>query len=165
MQNDLLTDATAAYVAMEDSRYRAEQDLADKYRAFVSEILRLSLAGLAVFSYIYKTGLPPATGFGVTDILALSGIAMFALSAASALFFLYCASEGLRWYIAGLRHASQSSGTTGSIELLDANAVAGINAYLAERMIWVSRCRWSKLAAAILLGGGGIFVALAIIVR
>ena len=81
MQKDLLTDAKAAYVAMEDSRYRAEQDLADKYRSFVSEILRLSLAGLAVFSYIYKTGLPPATGFGVTDIVALSGIAMFALRA------------------------------------------------------------------------------------
>lgn len=163
MPNDLLNRAETAYVGMADSKYRAEQELADRYRAFVSEILRLSLAGLAVFSILYKDKLPGSDGgLGLKDYFALSGIAMFALSVASALYFLYCASERLRWYIAGLHHGSFESGASGPV---DTEKNKSIDECLAERMLWIHRCRWSKLAAALLLGGGGIFVALAIIAR
>lgn len=56
MLNDLLSKQETAYVELNERRYRAEQELADRYRTFVAEILRLSLGGVAVFSFIYKQG-------------------------------------------------------------------------------------------------------------
>lgn len=165
MPDDLLDKGQTAYVIIDDKRYRPEQELADRYRSFVSEILKLSLAGLAVFSFIYKTGLPPHGEIGLKDFFALSGIAMFALSAASALFFLYSACEGLRWYIAGVRYASPFFEAEGSTAPPAPSTESVIDDYLEERMVWIKRCRWSKLAAAVLLGGGGIFVALAIVIH
>lgn len=98
MLNDLLEKPETAYLKLDDQMYRAEQELADRYRSFVAEILRLSLGGLAVFSFIYKQSSDlPKTPENLTakDVFAFSGVAMFSLSLVFALVFLYAASEGL----------------------------------------------------------------------
>ena len=159
MPNDLLDSPETAYVKMTEQEYRAEQELADRYRSFVTEILRLSLAGLAVFSFIYKQGsdLPRTiSALALKDVFALLGVAMFSLSVVSALVFLYSASEGLRWYIAGLRYRSQQEQAASDKERSDHD-------YLAERNRWIVQCRWSKLLAALTLALGGICMALAMI--
>jgi hypothetical protein len=162
--DDLLSHPETAHTIIDDKQYKAEQDLAEKYRSFVSEILKLSLSGVAVFSYIYKGGFP-ACGLGWADFFALIGIGMFAFSACCALVFLYCASEGLRWYIAGLRFASLDSTTQQQYSQKGDDTNATVKRYLTVRDKWIHRCRWSKLLAAVLLGSGGIFVALAILLR
>ncbi len=43
MPDDLLDKPETAYVRMNEQQYRAEQELAYRYRSFVAEILRLSL--------------------------------------------------------------------------------------------------------------------------
>ena len=162
--DDLLDKADTAYVAMDEREYRAEQELADRYRSFVAEILRLSLAGLAVFSFIYtkNSPLPETVGeLAAKDVCALLGVAMFALSAVFALVFLYSASEGLRWYIVGLRyhtHALKAQPATQAASGKEGPA----DHCLAVREKWIGLCRWSKLLAALTLALGGICMALAI---
>lgn len=162
MPDDLLGKPETAYVKMDEQQYKAEQELADRYRSFVAEILRLSLGGLAVFSFIYKERYPDLCKLTAKDLCAFSGVLMFAASAVCALVFLYAASEGLRWYIAGLRYRSHLTASQPS----GAPAASGREAsevdYLAERNVWIIRCRWSKLLAAVMLALGGICMALAI---
>lgn len=156
--NDLLSKPETAYVELDERRYRAEQELADRYRSFVAEILRLSLGGVAVFSFIYKqdSALPQTLGsLAMKDIFAFAGVAMFSLSLVCALVFLYSASEGLRWYIVGLR-ALLSEGHVASDK-------QGPDDYLAQRHRWIVQCSWSKLGAAVMLALGGICMALAIL--
>lgn len=164
--NDLLDKADTAYVWMDEREYRAEQELADRYRSFVSEILRLSLAGLAVFSFIYTQNahLPETLDkLAAKDVYALSGVVMFTLSAVFALVFLFSVSEGLRWYIAGLRYRTHNAPKA---QPADGQATSGkkgsADDYLAEREKWIGRCRWSKALAALTLALGGICMGLAI---
>jgi hypothetical protein len=155
MLDDLLKKRETAYVKLDEQMYRAEQELADKYRSFVAEILRLSLGGVAVFSFIYKQGadVPQTRNFATKDVFAFTGVAMFSLSLVCSLVFLYSASEGLRWYIAGLR-----------VLVSEAQVASGKQSpdYLAQRDKWILHCRWSKLLAALMLALGGICMALAI---
>lgn len=164
--DDLLDKPEAAYVGMDEKNYRAEQDLADRYRSFVAEILRLSLAGLAVFSFIYKQNSPlpetlhnPAT----KDVFAFWGLAMFALSAFFALVFLYCASEALRWYIVGLRYRTHLPKAQPAEGQAASGKTRPEDACLAKRKRWIKVCRASKALAASTLALGGIFMACAII--
>lgn len=154
--NDLLKKRETAYAELDEQRYRAEQELADRYRSFVAEILRLSLGGIAVFSFIYKQGSAVTQSGGNLAVkFAFAGVAMFSLSLVFALVFLYSASEGLRWYIAGLR-ALVSEGQVVS-------GKQGPDDYLAQRHRWIVQCSWSKLGAAVTLALGGICMALAIL--
>ena len=166
MLDDLLGRSETAYVKMIEQEYRAEQDLADRYRSFVTEILRLSLAGLAVFSFIYKQGSSLPTkiyDLAAKDVAALLGVGLFSLSVVFALWFLFSASEGLRWYIAGLRYRSHLQGAQPAEGQAASGNESSTNDYLAERNKWIVRCRWTKLLAASTLALGGICMALAII--
>jgi hypothetical protein len=100
---DGLECPSTAYVDLEEDLYKAEWDLAEKYRSFVSEIMRLSLAGIGVFPFLIVNIRPPMKipllGLGLAGI----GIICLATSIFFALRFMFGASEGLRWYIAGLR--------------------------------------------------------------
>jgi len=136
---DLLDNPATAYSPLPDNEFKPEQELAEKYRSFVSEILRLSLAGVAAFSflqnYIYKSA-------GVRAFACL-GLVFLAVSIGMSLRFLFGASEGLRWYIVGLRYRKSND---------EANATK----MLAKRRDIVRRCRYDKrYAAAFLLFGAG----------
>jgi len=88
--DDLLKEPETAYRQLEEQKYKAEQELADRYKSFVTEILRLSLAGIAVFGFLYNeifqcSQTPDVAG---AQNLAAIGVVMFAASAVYALFFL-----------------------------------------------------------------------------
>ena len=102
--NDLLKYPETAYIKLPSEKYVAEQELAEKYRAVVSEILRLSLAGFGVFTLLGIDARTPEC----IRILVVLALFCFAASAGLAVWFLYGASEGLRWYIAGLRYSEMS---------------------------------------------------------
>jgi hypothetical protein len=50
--DDLLDLRETAYLKLEGDAFKPEQELAEKYRTFVTEMLRLSLAGIAVYSFL-----------------------------------------------------------------------------------------------------------------
>src|SRR5215211_33117 len=83
---DPLRDPDIAFGELEEVRYKAELELVDRYQSFVAELLRLSLAGIAVFGFLYEYLFPPKPPMA-TNVLAASGVLMFGISAASALIF------------------------------------------------------------------------------
>ena len=51
---DPLRDPDKAFGDLDEIKYRAELELVDRYQSFVAELLRLSLAGIAVFGFLYE---------------------------------------------------------------------------------------------------------------
>jgi hypothetical protein len=84
--SDLLDTPETPYLSLANTYYKPEQDLAEKYRSFVTEMLRLSLAGIAVFSFLGKN---PCGLHGVAGVIAAIAVALFALSISCSLWFLY----------------------------------------------------------------------------
>jgi hypothetical protein len=77
--------------------------LVDRYQAFVAELLRLSLLGIAVFGFLYKITFEAGAPIGVAHVLAALGILAFGISALAALVFRFFAIESLGLYIQALR--------------------------------------------------------------
>ena len=50
--SDGLESRQTAYHEINDNEYKAERDLAEKYRSFVSELIRLSLLAIGAFSFL-----------------------------------------------------------------------------------------------------------------
>jgi hypothetical protein len=143
-KDDLLDSPNTAFLKLEGDALKPEQELAEKYRAFVGEILRLSLAGIAVFAFLNKVG----ENFPSSRLIAGVGVIAFGFSILFSLWFLFDASEGLRWYIAALRYATEDkqhpADTKKAKELLD------------RRGGLITTCRYTKgLAALFLLVGSG----------
>ena len=93
---DPLRNPDTAFGKLDEEKYRAERDLVDRYQAFVAELLRLSLLGIAVFGFLYKIifeanllsklpqTAPKLAAFGVSITapeLAAFGVLMFGISA------------------------------------------------------------------------------------
>jgi hypothetical protein len=150
---DPLRDPDKAFVKLEEGKYRAELELVDRYQSFVAELLRLSLAGIAVFGFLYKITFEAGATIGVAKVPAALGILAFGISAASALVFRFFAAEGARFYIEALRFnppnadSAQKKRARESLEIRDEK---------------VRFCRLSKEIAALALAVGGALEAIAV---
>jgi len=156
---DPLSDPLMAFGKIDEHRYKAELDLVDRYQAFVAELLRLSLGGIAVFGFMYEkvfsklcsTSNPClvawAKGLAATGIVALS------MCAACALVFRYSATEGARYYIEALRFLSEDNRDS----LTD--KIKHSRRSLERRDGRISVCIGSKILAACFLGLGGLSIA------
>jgi hypothetical protein len=145
-----------AYVPLDERKYKAEQELVDRYKWFVAEILRLSLAGIAVFGFLFKEVFKNVQSASTGKYIAPIGLIMFGVSAFCALIFQYCAAEGLRYYILGFRHYAQSE-TPSTYDIKKAEESLNV------RDKWLKVCFGFKMAATGLLAFGGIFMAWAIV--
>jgi hypothetical protein len=151
--DDELRDPDKAFVKLEEGKYRAELELVDRYQSFVAELLRLSLAGIAVFGFLYKITFEAGATIGVAKVPAALGILAFGISAASALVFRFFAAEGARFYIEALRFnppnadSAQKKRARESLEIRDEK---------------VRFCRLSKEIAALALAVGGVLEAFAV---
>jgi hypothetical protein len=151
---DPLNDPDKAFGQLAEDEYRAELELVDRYQSFVAELLRLSLAGIAVFGFLYEYLLesrPPMT----TNVLAAFGVLMFGISAASALVFRFFATEGARFYIEALRFNGANAGPAQKERARRS---------LDIRYDKVRICRPAKGIAAVSLALGGVLEALAFFV-
>jgi hypothetical protein len=148
---DPLRDPDKAFGDLEEREYRAELELVDRYQAFVAELLRLSLAGIAVFGFLYEY-LISSTNV-LANVLAAFGVLMFGISAASALVFRFFASEGARFYIEALRRFSRANAGREQKERAKKS--------LDIRDEKVRICRTSKGIAAVTLALGGVLEAFA----
>jgi hypothetical protein len=138
---------------LEEGKYRAELELVDRYQSFVAELLRLSLAGIAVFGFLYKITFEAGATIGVAKVPAALGILAFGISAFAALVFRFFAAEGARFYIEALRFnppnadSAQKRRARESLEIRDEK---------------VRFCRRSKEIAALALAVGGVLEAFAV---
>jgi hypothetical protein len=111
---DPLRNPDTAFGKLDEEKYRAERDLVERYQAFVAELLRLSLLGIAVFGFLYKIifeanllpkllqAAPRLAVFGVAITaprLAAFGVAMFGISAFFALSFRFFSIASFGLYI------------------------------------------------------------------
>jgi hypothetical protein len=148
---DPLRDPDKAFGGLDEGQYRAELELVDRYQAFVAELLRLSLAGIAVFGFLYEYLVSSESPI-IANVLAAFGVLMFGISAASALVFRFFATEGARFYIEALRFTPANAGSEQkerarkSLDIRDAK---------------VRICRTSKGIAAVTLAFGGVLEAFA----
>jgi hypothetical protein len=93
--NDPLRNPDTAFGKLDEEKYRAERDLVERYQAFVAELLRLSLLGIAVFGFLFQIIFEANLGSSkLTQIAsklaffpAAIGVAMFGTSAVLALVF------------------------------------------------------------------------------
>jgi hypothetical protein len=151
---DPLDDPGFAFGKLEEDRYKAELDLADRYQIFVAEMLRLSLGGLAIFGFIYEKMFSPilnSTAPFATQAknTAVAGVLLLSICAASALVFRYFATEGARYYIEALRFAPSS--TTKNVSRSAES--------LKKRRRRIKICKISKALSALCLGLGSVFIA------
>ena len=167
--DDPLNKATEAYGDLDEGKYRAELELVDRYQSFVSEFLRLSLLGIAVFGFLYKEMLANIDQVKLGDreemfvlfdyialttllwwasLLAVLGVVAFGIAAGSALIFRFAATEGARYYIEGLRFCED----IGDINL--DNLKRAQNS-LDERKDRIVITRLTKPLAVVWLGLGG----------
>lgn len=152
---DPLRDPRTAFGKLDEVSYKAELDLVDRYQLFVAEMLRLSLAGLGIFGFIYEKIFSPNV-LRLTAPCAIQaksaaalGLFSFSICAASALVFRYFATEGARYYIQALRYASSP----------DARDARLSKESLETRRKRVKICKISKASSAFFLGLGGFSIA------
>jgi hypothetical protein len=148
---DPLRDPDKAFGVLDEGKYRAELELVDRYQSFVAELLRLSLAGIAVFGFLSEYLFSSKTPI-ITNVLAASGVLLFGLSAAGALVFRFFASEGARFYIEALRFTAANAGREQKERARKS---------LDIRNGKVRICRTSKGFAALTLAVGGVLEAVA----
>ena len=156
---DPLRDPLMAFGEIDEHQYKAELDLVDRYQAFVAELLRLSLGGIAVFGFMYEKIFSTLGSTSNPDlvvlakVLAATGVFALSICAACALVFRYYATEGARYYIEALRFASKDNNDP----LADKIEHSRMSLDIRNKKIEV--CIWSKKGAALFLGIGGLFIA------
>jgi hypothetical protein len=158
---DPLRDPDKAFDDLAEIKYRAELELVDRYQSFVAELLRLSLAGIAVvgflFQYLISSNSPTTINVlavlaVLAKVLAAFGVLMFGISAASALVFRFFAAEGARFYIEALRFTrAYADGAQ--------KQLARKRLDIRDKKIQI--CRTSKAVAAVTLALGGVLEAAA----
>lgn len=144
------------YNDVDESKLKAEIELLDRFIAFSNELLRLSLLGLSVIGFLYKfvfLNSSNNTNLSLTKFFSGISALFFALSAALALLHKYFATDGLRYYIYGLRCIS--SNIESSVELTKLNLI--------KRKKKVKNCLFYKSTSAVLLSLGALMVAIAFI--
>jgi hypothetical protein len=123
---------------LDGAEYKVDLDLLDRYQGFSSEILKLSLAGVAVFGVLAK-----ATWLNLDDSFVFIAVAivLFGLSAAFSLGHRFLSNEGMFYHIRSLRKRSDD----------DADAV--------KRNEYFSRSEFCMKAGAILLCSAALCLA------
>ena len=149
-QDDLLSKADTAYGDLESKEYIAEKELLDHYRSFVSEMLKVSLAGIAVLGFLTNFIRTGGELCFVTKLFGSISMVIFSVGAVCALIFLYTSAEGYRYYIAGLRSKKLK------------NIVAS-NRCLEKRLAYIDICIITKATSAISLALGATFAGFAVI--
>jgi hypothetical protein len=156
-ENDPLRNPDTAFGTLEETKYRAELELVDRYQSFTAELLRLSLLGIAVFGFLYKIIFEAKLDLSklsqTPPRLAAIGVLMFGISALAALVFRFFAAEGARFYIEALRFTLTNA---------DCAQKECATESLARRYQKVLICRWSKAIAASALALGGVLEAVAV---
>ena len=142
--SDLMDQSSTAYDdKINAQKFEAEKGLLELYRTFVIELLRISLAGVAVLGFLSKLVEGQLTG--PSRCLGATSMFFFAISSVLALAFLYASANGYRAYIAGLR-----------AKVAKVDTEFNADYYLEIREQLLKSCRWTKFLATVFLGLGAL---------
>lgn len=122
-----------------------ERELVDRYQALSSELLRLSLLGIAVTGYFLERILTPTAG-DVPRLLMGLAVLLFGLAAAFAIYHRFWSCETFRLFVWSLRFDAAGERDNATRCLTERNARA-------------RNCIGAKLVACCLLGLGAISLA------
>jgi hypothetical protein len=102
-------------VKLEETAYRADFDLLEFYQGFSSELLRISMIGLAAIGALLSVG-PVTSGAGkiIENLLTaancrsniIGAVLSFVVAAAFSLIHRYASSDSMAWHISVQRHAT-----------------------------------------------------------
>lgn len=146
---------TKAKVQIPEDRYKADLELHDRYISFSSELLRLSIAGIAATGFMIATfahngQLPPVVGSPLFLRATLASLALLALSSACALAHRYLASDGMYFHLRAIKHLILiEEGQVVDEAAARANARAAADEKVRNRRF--ERSAWLLSASALLL--------------
>ena len=139
------------YAKIEESMYKSELDIFDRWQSFSVELLRLSLLGIAIFGFLYQQVFAdfdpvkkPNVPIGLIKSLSKVSVALFAASTVCALLYRYGSTEAMLHYLRGLRNPLE------------------MKSELTKRNWWLSKCLIFKILSAGCLGLGAVLAAIAI---
>lgn len=109
------TGLTHSDMALREDLFKADMDLADRYQRFSETVLTLSLAGVAVYGFVFDRlsahiELPNdhlRNGIGAS-------LLMFGVAAAFAAGHRYLSSDSMAWYLAWLRFSAAADKSSGA---------------------------------------------------
>ena len=111
MPNHHITESDLLQTELSDSLYRVDLELFEDGQSLAKELLKLSLAGIAVVGFLLPLlpKLAPFTGFadGIFKALLSSSVIVFAASTAAALFQRFYASSAMFHHIKAIKLASR----------------------------------------------------------
>ncbi|MCP4610139.1 MAG: hypothetical protein GY845_15630 [Planctomycetes bacterium] len=152
-ENSPLAQPETAYGDLNEKQYKAEVELADRYQGFTTELVRLSLLGIAVFGFLYKEVFwgfdskeHPNIQIDCVKELASWSIFLFGICTLFALVFRYFSAESTRYYIEGLRFFEAGKQDKARLKLKKRNSAVIV-------------CIVSKAGAVLCLAVGAMLVA------
>jgi exosortase/archaeosortase len=154
-KDDPLQKIETAYQDIVEQEYKAEIELTDRYQAFTGELVRLSLAGIAVFGFLFeKVFISSSSDRDLATIIqakqhASYSIFFFGFCTFFGVAFRYFSTESIRLYIEGL-HFKQA----------DHQIEAGRK--LKQRRLVVMICIICKFIAALSLAVGSLLAGVAV---
>lgn len=163
--NTLEQDPILMYASIQETDYRVELELLNKFLTFSAELLRLSLLGIAVVGYVYTKIIIPSKQIDpslFTKVLFISGIVSFTASAGTALRHRYIATDAFRHFVFGLRlHKRVSDQETEKEKYRDFNSESIKE--LIERYDCLESGPWLKKMSSYFLFGGAFFIMIAFV--
>ena len=91
------------YSGLDETKYKAELEVLDRFLSFSAELLRLSLLGITVVGFFYKFVIPKTGLTAANKTLIILCVISFAISSLLAVMYRYLATDAFRFYIYGLR--------------------------------------------------------------
>jgi hypothetical protein len=151
--NEHLSERDLLRVEIPEARYQIDMKLFDDGQKLSAELLKLSLAGVAVVGVFLQLLSKPPVSAGLTDrafkLLFSSSVMAFAISAAVALLQRFYASSGMFHHIKAMKVAVSE----------DPSGFADTERELATRLGKFTRAHSLLKAAAILLSLGAALMA------
>ena len=157
----------AADLPLDESLYKSDMDVTEKYQAFSSEILRIALIGIAAIGFFYdKLGAHflfnkiILISLTVKDML-IASLILLAISSSFSLAHRYYSSDSLAYILSSLRYAKAADN-----ELLDLDrkahffTKAEIERKMRNRLF--KRCKYYLAISTISLALGGFFLVISI---
>jgi hypothetical protein len=153
-------------IPIDEASFKADFNVLEKYQAFSSEILRLSLLGLAIYGFLLTNIIFKITHNGKYAFITpfFESKSIFILGAVALIFAAFCAlghryfsTDCMTHFIRGLRlrkkieelkAAGNSSNDPDELKALDAKVEGENNSFESD----LKKCKW------LMIFGGGCFI-------
>jgi hypothetical protein len=173
MSKPSIPHLAGAKVELPDDRYKSDMELHDRFQAFSSELLKLALAGIAVFGLFLtllgsngtESSVLAAMRSNSFFILACSSLVCFACSMALALVHRFLASDGMYHHLRAIKLLilleNRESNPNFDFALHESNVRVSVESDEDSRNRKFSKSEYALQTSALLLLVGATFLGIA----